>query len=261
MSRSLKQTIAGLAFAVSALSLADMPQALAAGDDAGKILKAMSDYLGSQKVISATFNSDIEVITPDLQKIQFDSSGSFLISRPDMIKATRTGGYSDVEMLFDGKTLTVFGKNINSYAQIDAAGSIEQLIAGLRNHAVAIPGADLLLPDTYDKLMARVIDAKHVGLGVIDGVECEHLAFRTQDTDWQLWVQTGDKPIPRKYVITSKAIGEAPQYTLVIKDWKTDAAADPAMFAFTPPSGAKKVGPEALANLDEIPPGAPAKGQ
>jgi hypothetical protein len=45
------------------------------GDDARAVLKPMSDYVSAQKSIAATFNSDIEVITPDLQKIQFDSSG------------------------------------------------------------------------------------------------------------------------------------------------------------------------------------------
>ena len=69
-----------------------------------------------------------------------------------------------------------------------------------------------------------------IGKGVIDGVECDHLAFRNVETDWQIWIESGAKPIPRKYVITSKGIGEAPQYTLRIKDWKTDVAAD--AFAF-----------------------------
>ena len=69
-----------------------------------------------------------------------------------------------------------------------------------------------------------------IGKGVIDGVECDHLAFRNLETDWQIWIESGAKPIPRKYVITSKGIGEAPQYTLRIKDWKTEVAAD--AFAF-----------------------------
>jgi len=55
---------------------------------------------------------------------------------------------------------------------------------------------------------------------VVDGFECEHLAFRNDDTDWQIWIQVGDAPIPRKYVITSKTEEGAPQYTLVIRDWK-----------------------------------------
>ena len=78
--------------------------------------------------------------------------------------------------------------------------------------------------------------AKHIGLGVVDGVECEHLAFRGPDTDWQIWIEPGAKPMPRKYVITSKTVAGAPQYTLRIRDWKTDAIADADTFVFKPPA-------------------------
>jgi hypothetical protein len=254
-------TVAGLAFVVCAiLTGVAAPQALAAGDDADKVLKAMSDYLAAQKTISATFDTSIEAITPDVEKIQFNSSGTLVLNRPNQVHATRTGGYADVELFFDGKTLTVYGKNVNGYVQLDAPGSVAEMIETLRSHAVAIPGADLLLPNVYDDMMNRAISTRHIGEGVIDGIECEHLAFRAQDVDWQLWVQSGANPIPRKLVITSKAVGGAPQYTLVIKDWKTDAPVDQALFAFKAPSGAQKINEDALKNLDELPPGSPAKG-
>src|ERR1039457_6019141 len=82
----------------------------AQAQDAAKVLKGMTDYVASQKVISATYDADIEVITNDLQKIQFASSGQMLLSRPDKIRASRIGGYANVELVFDGKTLSVFGK-------------------------------------------------------------------------------------------------------------------------------------------------------
>lgn len=263
MSWSRRTTLAGLILTVSLTLLGATPatHAYAADDDAGQILKSMSDYLAAQKTISLTYNSDIEVITPDLQKIQFDSSGTLLLHRPNEIRATRTGGYADVEMFFDGKTLTVYGKNINGYTQLDAPGSVDQLVDTLRGRGWALPGADLLLGNVYDTLMADVIDAKHIGRGVIDGIECDHLAFRNPDIDWQLWVELGANPIPRKLVITSKAVGGAPQYTLLIRDWKTDVAADLTMFEFKAPEGATKLELEALAKLDELPPASPAKGQ
>ena len=232
-----------------------------AGDDASQILKVMSDYLASQKTISATFDSSLEIITPQSEKIQFTSSGTLLLHRPNEIRVTRTGGYADVELLLDGKSATLYGKNLNSYAQLDGVSSVDQLIDTLRERGMTMPGADLLLGNVYDTLSTDVIEAKHIGRGVIDGVECEHLAFRNQDTDWQLWVQVGDKPIPCKYVITSKAVGMAPQYTLIIRDWKTDVPVEDTAFAFTPPEGARKVETDALASLDELPPPAPAKGQ
>ncbi len=255
--RAVPRWIVALAFAVSAMCLA-APAAQAGDDDALKILKGMSDYLASQKNISLSFDSDIEVITPEIQKIQFASSGRVLISRPDKLRATRTGGYTDVEFVFDGKTASILGKNMNAFVQLEAPGSLEQLFDKLRNdYSVSLPGADLLVSNAFDVLSADVLNGVHVGRGVVNGFECEHLAFRNEDTDWQLWVQVGDAPIPRKYVITSKTEAGAPQYTLVVRDWKTDLQPDADAFAFKTPEGAKKLDAAALARLDEVPPGLP----
>jgi hypothetical protein len=113
----------------------------------------------------------------------------------------------------------------------------------------------------FDQLMHDVIVGKHIGRGVVDGVECEHLAFRDLDIDWQIWIEVGDRPIPHKYVITSKAVGAAPQYTLRITDWKTDVPVAADAFVFKAPEGAKKVGLDALANIDEVPQGVVTGGK
>jgi hypothetical protein len=217
--------------------------------------------VSGQKTIELTFDSDIEVITPELEKIQFTNSGEALLSRPDKLRAHRVGGYADVALFFDGKTVSVFGKHINGYAQFEGPGTVDQLIEALRKgHGATLPGADLLLSNAYEVLVAGVLEAKHIGRGVIDGRECEHLAFRNFDTDWQLWVEVGDKPIPRKMVITSKTLNNAPQYTLRVKGWKTGVEPAQDAFKFAPPAGAEKLSPDALVDLDELPQGAPTGG-
>jgi hypothetical protein len=51
---------------------------------------------------------------------------------------------------------------------------VTALIGLLRDkYSVAAPGGDLLLARSFDEMTADVIDAKDVGRGVIDGVECE----------------------------------------------------------------------------------------
>jgi hypothetical protein len=50
-----------------------------------------------------------------------------------------------------------------------------------------------------------------------------------------------------------------PQYTLRIKEWRTDIAAD--AFAFKSAEGAKKVALNALADTDEVPQGTMTTGE
>jgi hypothetical protein len=142
----------------------------------------MSDYVSSQKTLSVTYDSDIEVITPTLQKIQFTSSGRVQLSRPDKLRAARTGGYSDVEIVFDGKTLTVNNKDGNAFAQMESSGSVDQLIDTLRDkHGIAAPGADLLFSQPFDVMMADVIEMAHVGqvLSTASSVSTWHFETRT----------------------------------------------------------------------------------
>ena len=176
------------------------------------------------------------------------------MSRPDKLRAHRVGGFSDVELVFDGATASINGRSVNGYAQIEAPGALDDLIHALRaGHGVALPGADLLLSNSYDTLIADVLEAKYLGRGVVAGVECEHLAFRNFDTDWQIWVAVGDRPAPRKLVITSKTVNSAPQYSVVITSWKTGVEPGPDAFIFTPPEGAELLPPDGLIDLDELP--------
>jgi len=252
---SLTRTFAATA-SVAILAVAT-PQ-VARADDSAALLKAMTDYTAAQKSITASFDSDIEVITPELQKIQFASSGQLKLTRPDKLRIRRTGGYADVDLAYDGKTVSIYGNNAKAYVQADAPGTIDQLVDTMQaKTGDAMPGIDLLLSNSYDVITSDVIEGHHIGQGVVDGVECEHLAFRGHDTDWQIWIQTGPQPIPRKYVITSKTLAGAPQYTLRIRDWKTDAIADADAFTFKPPEGATKASldSDVMIEFNEVPAG------
>jgi hypothetical protein len=253
----VQKSLGYLACAVTlSLSIGAPTPVIAQGDDARQILKAMADYVSSQQTISASVDTSIEIVSHELQKIQFASSGQVTISRPDKLRLSRTGGYANAELFFDGKTVTLEEKDRSIYMQADAPGSIDELVQRLRDDLqVDIPGADLLLSKPYDQLIEGVLDAKHVGQGVIDGIECEHLAFRNLETDWQLWVEIGPRPIPRQYVITSKDMTGAPQYTLRVKDWQTNLTVGPDKFVFHAPANARKVERQDLAEIDEVPPG------
>jgi hypothetical protein len=173
----------------------------------------------------------------------------------------RTGGFANVEMVFDGKTLTLLGKNANLYAQVEASGTIDQLVDVLRDkYHRPVPAADLLMSDPYKELMPLVNDVKDLGSGVIRGVECDHLAFRTNEVDWQIWIAQGAQPYPCRYVITSKKVTGWPQYTLDVRTWKTGNEVAPDGFKLEIPPGAKRLVPGELADFNEIPHIFSAKG-
>jgi len=218
--------------------------------NAKALLKGMSDYLAAQKVISMSYDSIFEVVTDEKQKLQLATSGTVDMVRPDKIRTTRQSGFSNTEMVFDGKTLSFLGKGQNAYIQKEVPGTIDNLIDQLRDKFHRqLPGADLLIQNVYDVLMTDVTNVKDMGSGIIGGKECDHLAFRSKDTDWQIWIAQGDKPYPCRYVITSTGVDQAPQFTMEIRDWKAGGAEG--NFSFTPPAGAKRLEADDLEGLKE----------
>jgi hypothetical protein len=221
---------------------------------AKSLLKAMSDYMAVQKVISLSYDANFEIVTTDAQKLMLASSGTLTLNRPDKIRATRQGGFADVEMVFDGKTLTLLAKNVNLYSQVDVPGTIDYLIDELREkYHRPVPGADLLMSNVYDQLMSDVTDVKDLGSGVIGGTECDHLAFRKKEVDFQIWTAQGAHPYPCRYVITSKLVTGEPQYSMQVRDWKTGTEVASDDFSFNNPTNAKKVDLKDVGDTDELP--------
>jgi hypothetical protein len=211
--------------------------------DAQRLLRAMSDYVARQELVSFDYDATFEVVTEAGQKLGLASSGTVALRRPDRVRATRHGGFADAEMVFDGRTFTLLGRNVNAYTQIEAPGStIDRLVDELRDrYGRPLPAADLLLSNPYDALMSEVFDSKDLGSGVIGGVECDWLAFRTEEVDWQVWIAQGERPHPVRYVITTKGMAHAPQYTIELRNWRTGTDVGTVDFTFQAPAGAASI--------------------
>ena len=210
--------------------------------DADKILKSMSTYLGGTKVFRVNADIDLEVVVWTGQKVQISSAATVAMKRPDGFRITRKGMLADAEFIFDGKELTLYGKDLNIYVRTKVSGDTDDAIMAYEYETgLPAPGADLLLADPYSFLLYGVESGAYLGVAYVNGVECHHLAFREAEVDWQLWVSTGDKPLPMKYVITSKWQTAAPQYEIRLRDWNTNPRIKKKEFSFSVPKGAERL--------------------
>ena len=221
--------------------------------EAKKLLKAMTDYVAEQTAISFDYDVSLEVVTTDDQRLTLAASGNVELARPDKVRASRSGGFADIETVFDGNTLTILGKNMNIYTKVAIPGSIDHLVDELREkYHRPLPAADLLVSNSYDELMEDVVDAKDLGSGVIGGTECDHLAFRKKDVDLQIWIAQGARPYPCRYDIATKVVPGSPEYSIQIRDWKAGKDVASGGFSLTLPSGARQVDVADLAKLKDM---------
>jgi hypothetical protein len=245
-SHPAKPALLSAILALWALSLAPSARAQPAIDPvAQQVLAAMSGYLGGLESFSVEYTSADEVITTDGQKLQFLHSGEIIVQRPDKLYAVRRGAAGVAEMFLDGKELVLYAKGANAYLQLEAS-NIDDAIDALHKLGFGAPGADLLASHPLDRSNTDMSSGTHVGMTFIDGVEVHQLAFRGTDVDWQLWVTANNKPLPLRYVITTKGLSGSPEYMLQLRNWNTAPRIDAARFTFVPPPGARKLDPTSI---------------
>ena len=227
---------------IAVLATGQVLEAKSLDSDADKILQSMSSYLGSLTAFSMNVDVDNEIISNDGQKIQLSSFETVIMERPGKFRVHRKGMFGDVTFLFDGKTLTVYGKTLNAYVLKEVSGTTDDAIRAVEmDTGLSVPGADLLFSDPYAILSAELESSAYIGVAYVNGIECHHLAFRKAKVDLQLWVQTGSEPFPMKYVITSKWATGAPQYEVRLREWNPKPRIKAGEFSFSVPNGARRL--------------------
>jgi hypothetical protein len=232
---------AGLA-ATKATTAATPAKEPAIDPQAKEALTRMSDYVKSLSSFSLhELSSRDQVINNDL-KVQKTAVADVSVRRPDRFKAVIEGDDGkDHTLLYDGKTLTAYMPSLKYYAQTNVTGSIADAVdTAEARYGVEFPSTDFLRMVGGEDFTKDLTAAGYVGPSRVFEVPCEHYAYRTQDVDYQLWIQKGDKPLPLKIVITSKKQPTQPQYTAIMT-WDTSQKFDDALFAFTPPAGTAQI--------------------
>ena len=202
-------------------------------------LRASLDYLNSLQAFSVTTEGSLEIVLLDGQKLQMLNQVEMALQRPNRMQARRTGEAMEQEFFYDGETLTLHQPGSSAYASVPAPPTIEAMLDFAREELdIVAPAGDLLDANAYEVLMEGVRTGFIVGTVALDGVVCDHLAFSAPGTDFQLWVEQGERPLPRRMVITSRDVVNAPQFTVNLRDWDLAPRFSADHFRFDPPDGA-----------------------
>jgi hypothetical protein len=209
---------------------------------ADSILRQMSDYMNTLEQFTVRAENGVDSLLSTGQILQLGRSMEIFVRRPDRLRGNIRGGRYDQEFYYDGTSITLFTKGVNYYATTEASPGIEAALDDAEESVgLVAPFADLISKDAYDNLIEDVTLGLYVGLSTISGVECHHLAFRGEETDWQIWIENSEKPLPRKFMITSKWVTGAPRFVGLITGWDLSPEFKDSLFTFVAPEGAEEI--------------------
>ncbi len=218
--------------------------------DAGKseeqamaVMKRMAGYLSQAKQFSFTTETGFDAVQEFGQKIEFGETRTYLLSRPDRLRvdATKRDG-SKSQLIFDGKDIALYFAKENVYATEARPGTLDQAIEHFTNDLdMRLPLAELLSSKLAHALPELVREAAYVEKSFVAGIPCDHVAFRGDEADLQLWVSQGATPLPQRIVITFTRIDGRPQFWAQFSNWNLTPETPKSLFAFKPPASAAKI--------------------
>ena len=237
---ALALSTAGLGAATQeAQGSAEQPGVDAAAD---RILRQMGDYLSTSAEF--TFQADLsyDVVAPEGQTILYGAVTRVALRRPEWLHVEYDGDERRTSVVFDGKTFTIYDAAANVYTVTDVPGNTDDALDAIFDrYGVSVPIADLFYADPYGVLIENARSGFVVGQHPVDGVSCHHLAFSQEGIDWQIWIEDGPRPVPRKLVITYKDETGAPQYIAKLSAWDFNPRLSDHYFEFVPPAGSDQI--------------------
>jgi len=204
-------------------------------------LDAMGIYLRTLNSFQVVADMTTDDVLEDGETIQFSSKADLVAARPNRLRVEVTDDDGHRFFFFDGKNFTIFGEVVNYYATVPAPSTIAQLNDDLNEkYGIELPLSDLFQWGTNDAISKKIKAAVDIGPSAVDGVTCEHYAFRQESVDWQIWIELGEFPLPRKLVIRTLTDEAKPQHTEILT-WNLAPSFNDTAFTFDPPPGVQRI--------------------
>jgi hypothetical protein len=208
---------------------------------ADELVREMSDLLASTQSFALEAEEIYDDVPEHLPRTQLGNLRHVALKRPDRMAGDASGDAVNRSFWYDGKTLSVLDKEQHAYTTIPVPPTIDDALdAVFELTGMVLPLADFVYEDVYTRLMGSVQRGVYLGIHHVGDIACHHLSFEQATIDWQLWIDAGEEPLPRKLVIAYKTEDEVPQYAVTIGKWNLKAEFPEELFRFEPPEGAER---------------------
>ena len=209
--------------------------------EAKTITQNMFNYVGSLD----RYAFDAVVINDDIQdgkSVKHTHNVSVKVDRPDRFRIDVKGDIKDRSSYLNNGIYTMIDHGFNYYGQLKTAKNIDATLDQLFEQCgIQAPLAQLIYSDMRKRSKMR--KSKYFGKVMLEGVECDYVAFANKNRIVHIWIERGDKPLVKRFIIIDKTAEGNPKSETAIK-WNLNAKISDSDFIFVAPKGASKISVE-----------------
>ena len=215
---------------------------------AARHLHNLEDYLSGLTEFGFEATESFDEFTDSGLLVRYHNRRRIALRRPGKLISEAFGDTTNRKVWKSGNSVSILDQEHLAYATLSPVPeSIEELLEfAAEQYGIIVPLSDILHRRVYETFTLGARTGAYLGLHTVNNFKCHHLAFEGDDLDWQLWIEAGAKPIPRKLVIRYKNVAGQPRYESEIVRWQESLALTDADFVFTAPPGAEELKPSDL---------------
>lgn len=207
----------------------------------GNLLERACAVLSSAQSLGYHAEINFDSVLPSSVKLQYAAAMDVALQRPDRLMISYQSDIGAKRVWYDGKTLTIFDPPHAVFAAVQAPNSIDATLEEFgTKQRLTLPLRMLDISHPCQEIYKQVIHSKYVGINDADGKDCDHLAFVATEANWQVWLDRGKQPLPRRIVITYKLLPAQPQWEATLSEWRLDESFPATLFRPKIPTGAIK---------------------
>ncbi len=208
-------------------------------------LRAFSDFMGGLELFTFRAVGSFDEPEPSGVNIKRFITVEAAVQRPDRLAlhytfddgTVRKAWYKNAEIVFASIT-------DGTYSRSPAPGTLDELFVFVEQKlGFSPPLADFLVSDIYDTQAKDLLSAVYLGEKVINNRKLDHISFESQGADWQIWLDTGASPLPRRVQMEFLGAQAPVQYSIQFLEWNLKVVSTGMMFDFAAPSDWREVEP------------------
>jgi hypothetical protein len=201
------------------------------------------EFLSNARSFSFTAETEYDALQGNGQKIEFGGVRKITVVRPDKVRSDiveRDG--TKKTFIFDGKEIYYSDLGQNVYASVPRPGDINQAMDYFSESLkMPFPLGQLISSDQSEVVKKEIYAGGFVDESTINGILCDHLAFRTENVDLQIWIASKGDPLVMRLLIDFKNAPGEPQFRAMLKDWNFKPKISNSLFVFKPTDSMQKI--------------------
>jgi len=197
-------------------------------------------YMGKLKSFSIDAITTSDDVFLDKMIVTYTHHIQIKLKRPEKLYISNYGDLKDKVYYLNSGHFTVYDRDLNYYGKLDVPVTVDKALDHLFElYHIKTSLANILYRD-LDRRIPPKSRGYYFGESEIDTVACHHIGFVSEIQEYQVWIEKGERPLIRKFMIIDKIDPFLPRSETVLQ-WKLDEKLDDALFVFNAPKTAKEI--------------------